>query len=51
MRQHYLKQYKLIEKTINKKDIFQADKIAFINSVRGWVEIEEQVFSELKKQL
>ena len=51
MRQHYLNQHKLIEKTINKKDILQADKIAFINSVRGWVEIEEQVFSELKKQL
>ena len=51
MRQHYLNQHKLIEKTINKKDILLADKIAFINSVRGWIEIDEQVFSELKKQL
>ena len=51
MRQHYLNSHQLIEKTIIKKDILQADKIAFINSVRGWVEIENQLLNKLKQQL
>lgn len=51
MRQHYLNSRQLIEKTIIKKDFLQADKIAFINSVRGWVEIENQLLNKLKQQL
>ena len=51
MRQHYLNNHQLIEKKIIKKDILQADKIAFINSVRGWVEIENQLLNKLKQQL
>ena len=51
MRQNYLNNHQLIEKKIVKKDILQADKIAFINSVRGWVEIENQLLNKLKQQL
>ena len=51
MRQNYLNNHQLIEKKIIKKDILQADKIAFINSVRGWVEIENQLLNKLKQQL
>lgn len=49
MRQYYLDNQKILEKTISKNELLQAEKIAFINSVRKWVEIDNSVFEEFKK--
>ena len=49
MRQYYLDNQKILEKTISKNELLQAEKIAFINSVRKWVEIDNNVFEEFKK--
>jgi para-aminobenzoate synthetase / 4-amino-4-deoxychorismate lyase len=51
MRQFYLNHNQLLEKTIVKDDLLNADKIAFINSVRKWVEIDDVVFSQFKLRL
>jgi para-aminobenzoate synthetase / 4-amino-4-deoxychorismate lyase len=51
MRQFYLNHNRLLEKTIVKADLLNADKIAFINSVRKWVEIDDVVFSQFKLRL
>ncbi|OCG60913.1 aminodeoxychorismate synthase, component I [Gilliamella sp. Nev5-1] len=51
MRQFYLDHNQLLEKTIVKDDLLNADKIAFINSVRKWVEIDDKVFSQFKLSL
>ncbi|OCG74145.1 aminodeoxychorismate synthase, component I [Gilliamella sp. Nev6-6] len=51
MRQFYLDHNQLLEKTIVKDDFLNADKIAFINSVRKWVEIDDKVFSQFKLSL
>lgn len=51
MRQFYLDHNQLLEKTILKDDLVKADKIAFINSVRKWVVIDDEVFSQFKLQL
>lgn len=50
MRQYYLDNHQLTEQKIVKQDILQAEKIAFINSVRGWVEIKDQILDKLKAQ-
>ncbi|MWN89262.1 aminodeoxychorismate synthase component I [Gilliamella sp. Pra-s65] len=51
MRQFYLDHNQLLEKTILKDDLINADKIAFINSVRKWITIDDEVFSHFKLQL
>lgn len=40
MRAHLLSQNKLIEKVLTKQDLENAQEIAFINSVRGWLKVE-----------
>lgn len=51
MRQFYLSHRQLLEKTITKADILKAEKIAFINSVRKWIDIDMQVLNRFKQQL
>lgn len=51
MRQFYLDQKQIIEKTILIDELLKADKIAFINSVRKWVEIDDKVFDRFKQML
>ncbi|OTQ05506.1 aminodeoxychorismate synthase, component I [Gilliamella apicola] len=51
MRQFYLNQKQIIEKTILIDELLKADKIAFINSVRKWVEIDDKVFDRFKQML
>lgn len=51
MRQFYLESKQLVEKTLTKKDVLHAEKIAFINSVRKWVEIDDKVFNHFKQLL
>ncbi|MWP62839.1 aminodeoxychorismate synthase component I [Gilliamella sp. Pas-s25] len=51
MRQFYVDHNQLLEKTILKDDLINAEKIAFINSVRKWVNIDDKVFSQFKLSL
>ncbi|MCX8655449.1 aminodeoxychorismate synthase component I [Gilliamella sp. B2840] len=51
MRQFYLDKKQIIEKTILINELLNADKIAFINSVRKWVEIDNKVFDRFKRLL
>ncbi|OCG56543.1 aminodeoxychorismate synthase, component I [Gilliamella sp. Choc6-1] len=52
MRQFYLEKHQLlVEKTVLKDELLFAEKIAFINSIRKWVTIDDNVFNQFKNQL
>lgn len=51
MRQHYIKQGLISESTLMLNDIIKADKIAFINSVRKWINIKPELLDNLKMML
>lgn len=51
MRQFYLDHHQLQVRKIRKDEVLLAEKIAFINSVRKWVEIDNNVFSLFKQRL
>lgn len=50
MRQFYLDKKQLIEK-IYIDELLNAEKIAFINSARRWIAIDDKVFNRFKQQL
>ena len=51
MREHYLKQAILFEATLSIEDILKAEKMAFINSVRKWININDLTLTKLKQQI
>lgn len=51
MRQYYINNHHLVEQVITKAHLLKAQKIAFINSVRKWVEIDNEVFNQFKHNL
>lgn len=51
MRQFYLDNHTLSARTILKEELLIAEKIAFINSVRRWVDIDDKVWIRFKQQL
>lgn len=51
MREHYLKQAILFEATLSIEDILKAEKMAFINSVRKWINIHDLTLTKLKQQI
>lgn len=51
MRQNYINQHKIIEQTVLLSDLCRAEKVAFINSVRGWISIADSVLARLKVKI
>lgn len=51
MRQYYINQGLISESRLMLNDIMKADKIAFINSVRKWVNIKPELLANLKTML
>ncbi|WP_445374759.1 aminodeoxychorismate synthase component I [Photorhabdus tasmaniensis] len=51
MRGYYLRENFITEDTILIEDVVKAKKIAFINSVRKWISIDQGVFSKLKDSI
>lgn len=51
MRQYYINQGLISESSLMLNDIMKADKIAFINSVRKWVNIKPELLANLKTML
>ncbi|OCG23968.1 aminodeoxychorismate synthase, component I [Gilliamella sp. wkB108] len=51
MRQFYIDHEQLVVRKILKDELLSAEKIAFINSVRKWVEIDDKIFKQFKLQL
>lgn len=51
MRQQYLSEGVIVEERLLLSDILRAEKLAFINSVRKWNDIDRSVFNRLKRTI